>query len=93
LKAIAGNIREYAGNWDAVWENILLRARIKEALVKYSSKTKLNWLLESNFVVRSNDIFHQISDNVKEEVGFIDSKRVFFQWDDWIKREIKQRPL
>ena len=93
LKSIAGNIREFVGNWDAVWDNILLRARIKETLVKYALKTKFDWLLESKFTVQSNDIFHQISDQVKEEVGYIDSKRVFFQWDEWIKRAIKQRQL
>ena len=37
VKAIAGNVREWAGNWDAVWENILLRAQIKEAIVKACS--------------------------------------------------------
>ena len=64
---------------------------MKDVLVKYSSKTKLDYLLESKFVVQSNDIFHQLSDQVREEVGFIDSKRVFFQWDEWVKRSIKQR--
>jgi len=93
LKSIAGNIREYVGNWDAVWDNILLRARIKETIVKYALKTNFDWLLESQFTVRSNDMFHQIIDEVKEEVGFADSNRVFFQWDDWIKRVIKQKQL
>jgi type IV secretory pathway ATPase VirB11/archaellum biosynthesis ATPase len=93
LKSIAGNIREYVGNWDAVWENILLRARIKETLVKYALKIKFDWLLESKFTVQSNDIFHQISDQVKEEIGYPDSKRIFFQWDDWVKRAIKQGQL
>ncbi|MEK6834638.1 MAG: type II/IV secretion system ATPase subunit [Nanoarchaeota archaeon] len=93
LKDIAGNIREYVGNWDAVWENILLRARMKEALVKYALKTKQDWLLEAKFTVQSNDVFHQISDEVKEEVGSVDNKRVFFQWDDWVKRVIKQKQL
>ena len=46
LKSIASNIKEFAGNWDAIWENILLRARIKEALVKYALKLKQNYLLE-----------------------------------------------
>ena len=93
LKSIAGNVKEFVGNWDAVWENILLRARIKEALLKYTFKTKFDWLLESKFTVKSNDVFHQISDEVKEEVGYVDSRRIFFQWDDWVKREIKQKQL
>ena len=91
LKAIAGNIKEFAGNWDAIWENILLRARIKEALVKYALKLKQNYLLEANFIVQSNDIFHQITDKIREEVGNIDTKRIYFEWEDWLKRTIKEK--
>ncbi len=93
LKAIAGNIREFTGNWDAIWENILLRARIKEALVKFSSKLKQDYLLEAKFTVQSNDIFHQITDKVREEVGYLDSKRIYFEWEDWLKRTIKEKQL
>ncbi len=91
LKSIASNIKEYAGNWDAVWENILLRARIREALINYSIKIKQPLLLESKFVVKSNDVFHQISDNIINEIGFIDTKRVFFDWNEWIKEVIKKK--
>ena len=91
LKAVASNIKEFAGNWDAIWENILLRARIKEALVKYALKLKQNYLLEANFIVQSNDIFHQITDKIREEVGNIDTKRIYFEWEDWLKRTIKEK--
>ena len=33
LKAIAGNVKDWAGNWDAVWDNIMLRGKVKEAIV------------------------------------------------------------
>ncbi len=91
LKNIAGNIKEYSGNWDAVWENILLRARIKEALVNYAVKSNYSNLLESKFVVKSNDVFHQISDKIRGEVGYIDSKRTFYDWNEWIKDIIKKK--
>ncbi|MDO8740109.1 MAG: type II/IV secretion system ATPase subunit [Candidatus Woesearchaeota archaeon] len=90
LKAIAGNVKEWAGNWDAVWDNILLRAKIKEAIVDAADKTKTPDLLEAKFVVLANDKFHKISDAVKEEVGFLDSKRIFFDWNEWLKRAVKQ---
>lgn len=90
LKAIAGNVKEWAGNWDAVWDNILLRAKIKEAIVDAADKTKAPDLLEAKFVVLANDEFHKISDAVKEEVGFLDSKRIFFDWNEWLKRAAKQ---
>ena len=90
LKSIASNIKEYVGNWDAVWDNILLRARIKQTLVDYSIKLNKDSVLEAGFVILSNDTFHQISDRVREEVGYIDSKRVYFEWEEWLRREIKK---
>ena len=91
LKSIASNVKEYSGNWDAIWDNILLRARIKESLLSYSIKTRIPEILESKFTVQSNDIFHQISDNIREEVGFIESKRVFYDWNEWVKEAIKKK--
>jgi type IV secretory pathway ATPase VirB11/archaellum biosynthesis ATPase len=90
LKAIAGNVKEWAGNWDAVWDNILLRAKMKETLVKFSDEAKMPSLLESDFVVRANDQFHHISDVIKEEIGHLDSKRIFFDWNEWLKRSVKK---
>ncbi len=89
IKSIAGNVREWVGNWDAVWENILLRAKIKQTLVEYSRKANNREILESNFVVASNDAFHRAIEQVRREVGGIDSKRVFFEWDDWTRKAIK----
>ncbi|MDP3917522.1 MAG: type II/IV secretion system ATPase subunit [Nanoarchaeota archaeon] len=89
VKAVAGNVREWAGNWDAVWENILLRSRMKQVLVEYSNKTGNMELLESNFVVASNDVFHRLIEQIKGEVGSIDNKRIFFEWNEWVKKNIK----
>ncbi|MEK6922958.1 MAG: ATPase, T2SS/T4P/T4SS family, partial [Nanoarchaeota archaeon] len=91
LKTIAGNVRELVGNWDAIWENIQLRANIKKAIVDYANKTKMLDLLEAEFVIASNDEFHRILDAIKEETGYLDTKRIYFEWDNWIKREIKKR--
>jgi len=90
IKAIAGNIREWAGNWDAVWENITLRANVKQALLDIANKTGNFDLLEADFVVQCNDQFHRISEDVKEEVGYLDSKRIFFEWNEWLKRSVKK---
>ncbi len=91
LKKIAGNIKEFAGDWDAVWENIQLRSKIKETLVNYANRSMLYDLLEAKTVIESNDMFHKISDEIKEETGGLDNKRIFFEWDEWLKREIKKR--
>lgn len=90
LKAIAGSVKEWTGNWDAVWDNITLRARIKEALVDFASKQNMPELLEADFVIQSNDQFHKISESIKDEIGFLDSKRIFFDWSEWLKRHVKK---
>ncbi|MBU0963225.1 MAG: Flp pilus assembly complex ATPase component TadA [Nanoarchaeota archaeon] len=91
IKSIASNIKEWAGNWDAVWDNILLRAKIKETFVNYAKETQIKELLEAQNVIKFNDIFHIISDNVRQESGFIDSKKIFFRWEDELKKFIKQK--
>lgn len=91
LKAIAGNVKDWAGNWDAVWDNILLRAKIKEAIVNASEKEKNPDLLEAPFVISSNDQFHRISDKVKIETNRLDSKKIFLEFSEWLKSEIKRQ--
>ncbi|MBI1935670.1 Flp pilus assembly complex ATPase component TadA, partial [Candidatus Woesearchaeota archaeon] len=90
LKSIAGNVKEWAGDWDAVWDNITLRAKIKEALVDFSDKANSPELLEADFVIQGNDQFHKISERIREEVGSLDSKRIFFDWNEWLRRHVKK---
>jgi type IV secretory pathway ATPase VirB11/archaellum biosynthesis ATPase len=89
LKAVAANVKEWSGSWDAVWGNVMLRAKTKEALVNTAAKQNMPGLLEADFVVRANDEFHKVLDRVKEEVG-LDNKRVFFEWNEWLKRAVKK---
>ncbi len=85
LKAIAGNVKEWAGNWDAVWENIELRAKVKEAILKISKIEEEEELLEAQFVIRCNDEFHRISERVREDTGTLDPKRILFEFDEWLR--------
>lgn len=89
IKGVAANVSEWVGNWDAVWDNIILRAKIKEALVTYSKKIKNKDILEAKFVVLANDQFHRISNSVKEDVGYLDPRRIYFEWEDWLKKILK----
>ncbi|TKJ17568.1 hypothetical protein CEE44_03475 [Candidatus Woesearchaeota archaeon B3_Woes] len=93
IKLIAGNVPEWAGNWDVVWDNILLRTKLKETLVKTAKKVKMPHLLEAEFVIQCNDEFHKVSNRVKDEVGSLDSKRIFFEWNEWLKRNIKKQNI
>ena len=90
LKGIASNVKEWAGNWDAVWDNITLRAKIKQTLVDVALKTNNPDLLEAEFVIQSNDQFHKISDSVKEDIGSLDSEKIYFEWNEWFKRHVKK---
>jgi len=90
LKEVAGQIKGWAGNWDAVWDNVLLRANVKEALIKRADEADMPQLLEAPFIVKSNNIFHEISDKVRKEVGVPEGKRVFLEWESWLRGEIKK---
>lgn len=91
LKTIAGNIKEFAGNWDAIWENILLRARIKEEIVKIAEREGDDNLLEAEFVISCNDQFHRLYESTKGRDGRVDNDKIFFAWKEWVDREIRRR--
>lgn len=91
LKDIASNVKGWAGSWDAVWDNILLRAKIKQTLVEASLKTKMPDMLEAPFVLKANNAFHEISEKIQQEIGVPKGKRVFTDWEDWMKKEIKRK--
>ena len=90
LKAIGAQIREWAGNWDAIWENIELRAKIKETMVNYSINTNIPDLIEAYSVIFMNDELHRISEKIKNKTGELNSKRIFFEWEESLKRHIKE---
>ncbi|MFA5061170.1 MAG: type II/IV secretion system ATPase subunit [Candidatus Pacearchaeota archaeon] len=90
IKEIASKVKGWAGNWDAVWDNILLRQKIKEELVSFSEKTNNPEILEAEFVVNSNNAFHKISDEVSEEIGLPKSEEVFPRWKRWLEKESKR---
>ena len=89
IKAIASNVKEWTGSWDAIWENILLRAKIKKTIVEYSDKLNNPDLLEAKTVIQLNDEFHRISDRVKEKNNISDTERIFFEWEEYLKKYIK----
>jgi type IV secretory pathway ATPase VirB11/archaellum biosynthesis ATPase len=93
LKSIAGNVREWAGDWPAVWDNIQLRADIKEALVDAAEEENDPEMLEAEFVIKANDQFHRISDQVKQKTGELDTDRILFEWKEWLKRAVRKRNM
>tara|TARA_Y100000034_G_scaffold15658_1_gene16604 strand:- start:7 stop:2289 length:2283 start_codon:yes stop_codon:yes gene_type:complete len=90
IKSIAAGVRGWAGNWDAVYDNILLRGKIKQEIVDMSDKLGRPDILEAEFNSVSNNMFHQFSKDVQEEVGLPESGRVFALWKEWAKKEVKR---
>lgn len=91
IKSVAANVKGWAGNWDAVYDNILLRAKMKKEIVEVAEKTGDNMILESKFNTLSNHEFHKISDKIRQEIGLPLSERVFPDWQKWLKKQIKGR--
>ncbi len=90
LNDIARKVREWSGNWAAVWENIELRSRVKKTITDTALRTGKLELMEAPFVVRSNEKFHIISDEVKRELGSIDANVVYEKWSGWLREVIKK---
>ncbi|MCK5321383.1 type II/IV secretion system ATPase subunit [Candidatus Pacearchaeota archaeon] len=90
MKEIAANVRGWAGNWDAVWDNVVLRQKIKQESVDFAERMKMPELLEAGWTVKSNNAFHQISDKVSKEIGLPTSGEVFPKWKKWLEGESKR---
>jgi type IV secretory pathway ATPase VirB11/archaellum biosynthesis ATPase len=89
LNEIAKRVREWHGDWDAVWDNILLRGKIKQTMVDFARQLGRDDVLEAEMVVESNEMFHMISEQVRQEVGGLDSKMIYERWLNWFKERIK----
>jgi hypothetical protein len=90
MKGIASNVQGWAGNWDAVWDNVVLRQKMKQEIVDFAERSGAPELLEAEFTVKSNNSFHQISNDVVKEIGLPTSEVVFPKWKRWLERESKK---
>jgi len=91
INDVANRVREWHGNWDAVWDNILLRSKIKETIVDYAKRLNRMDILEGGWIIESNEMFHLISDQVKIEVGALDTKMIFDKWLEWFKARLTKK--
>jgi type IV secretory pathway ATPase VirB11/archaellum biosynthesis ATPase len=89
IKDIAAGVKGWGGNWDAVYDNILLRGQVKQEIADVAEKNKIPVLLEAKFNSLSKNMFHQFSKQIQEEVGLPVGERVFPLWQKWLKKEIK----
>ncbi len=71
VKDIAMNVRDWAGNWDAVLDNIEARGEFLWKIVERSRKTGNKELLEAPFVSKAIDQYYEIVKRLKENKGFV----------------------
>ncbi len=93
IKSIASGVKGWAGNWDAFYDNILLRGKIKQEIVDVSEKLNMPDILEAEFNSLSNNMFHQFSEKVGKEIGLPVSERVFPLWQKWLMKEVERRRI
>jgi len=86
IKEIAANVKGWAGDWDAVYDNIMLRANVKQEIVNLAEKSGKKDILEAPFNFLANNAFHQISNKVREEIGVPEGKRVLGDFQEWLKK-------
>lgn len=89
LNRISSQVKEWAGRWDRVWENIQLRGKVKKKITDYALETGRHELMEAPFVVKSNEKFRLIMDELVEEFGYVPKDEAYERWENWIKEEIK----
>ena len=70
-----------------------MRNKIKEEIVRVAKTSKKPWILESKFNTLSNNAFHKISDEIRQEIGLPLSERVFPEWQKWLNQEIKGKKV
>ncbi|MBI2145912.1 type II/IV secretion system ATPase subunit [Candidatus Woesearchaeota archaeon] len=91
LKRMASRIKEFAGDWDAIWNNIQLRADCAQAIVDAAVERKDSSLLEAGFVIKANDQYNLIADKVKDKEGKINSSKILFEYKEWVKKEGRKK--
>jgi len=84
IKNIAGNVKGWAGDWNAVYDNIILRGKIKQEIVLASKKLKKPQILEAPFNAISNGAFHRISNEIIKEGKLPLTDLVFPRWQRWL---------
>ena len=90
IKDIASGVRGWVGNWDAVYDNILLRGKVKQEIVDLAKKLNRPELLEAKFNTLSNSIFYEVCDEISKDIGIPLGDKVFPEWKKRVLKLIKE---
>ncbi len=87
VKQIASNVKDWAGNWDAVLDNINARADIFKMIVEHSKRKGDNSFLEAEFSVSAIDQYYDIVNKLKEEYGSAERSGIIKAFDLWLREQ------
>ncbi|MFH1290201.1 MAG: type II/IV secretion system ATPase subunit [Nanoarchaeota archaeon] len=90
IKSIAGRVKGWAGNWEEVYDNILLRGKVKQEIVNAAKKLSKPDLMEGPFNALCNGAFHRISDEVTQDRGTPKSEEVFQKFKEWLYKNAEK---
>ncbi len=86
VKEIASQVEGWAGNWDAVLDNITARAEILRMISDYADKTGDRAVLEAKFTSMAIDQYYDIINKLKQDSGQPpDSGKIIKAFDLWLK--------
>lgn len=86
VKEIAANVEGWAGNWDAVLDNIEARGEILRMIVDYAKKMDDPSILEAKFTSSALDQYYDIVNKLKEESKKPpEGSRITKAFDLWLK--------
>ncbi len=85
VKEIASNVQGWAGNWDAVLDNIQARADILAMVADYSRKTENPMMLEAKSTSSVIDAYYDIANNLTQKHGFAERSSIVKAFDVWLK--------
>ncbi len=87
VKQVASNVKGWAGNWDAVLENIQTKGEILDAIVKYAKKTGNRSILEAKFTSKAIDAYYDIIANLNAKYGYAESGSVKSAFNLWLEAQ------
>ncbi len=85
VKEIASRVEDWAGDWDAVLENIRARGDILKAISDHANKLKNPALLEAEFTSSAIDQYYDIVGKLKEEYGTAERENVVNSFELWLR--------
>lgn len=85
IKEIASKVKDWAGDWDAVLDNIRVRGDVLGAISDYANKVKNPILLEAEFTSAAIDQYYDIISKLREEYGTAERKNIISLFELWLR--------